>query len=151
MSYSFDVKKKLLSVNDASCCRKAELYGFLLFSNTVSDEEIRLVTAYPEFRSRYLSFLMEAGVRKFELACQGNMAKKYVCRITHPRDLRLLREYLGGISFSKQHVRPPILTRTPLRRSLLRRICRCAGRLLASHFSRRSAKPGAKRPSLFRE
>lgn len=100
MSYSFDVKKKLLSVNDASCCRKAELYGFLLFSNTVSDEEIRLVTAYPEFRSRYLSFLMEAGVRKFELACQGNVAKKYVCRIAHPRDLRLLREYLGGISFS---------------------------------------------------
>lgn len=100
MSYSFDVKQKLLSIVDNSCCRKAELYGFLLFSNTVSDSEIRLLTAYPEFRARYLNFLMEAGVKKFELACQGKTVKKYLCRISHPRDLRILREYLGGVSFA---------------------------------------------------
>ncbi len=100
MSYSLEVKQKLLSIQDVSCCRKAELYGFLLFSNTVCEEEIRLVTAYPEIRARYLSFLMEAGVRKFELSCQGNTVKKYVCRISHPRDLRLLREFLNGVTFS---------------------------------------------------
>ncbi len=100
MSYSFDVKKQLLSVSDHRCCRKAELYGFLLFSNTVTDTEIRMVTAYPEFRARYLNFIMEAGVKKFELSCQGKTVKKYVCRLTHPKDLRVLREYLEGVSFS---------------------------------------------------
>jgi len=114
MSYSFDVKKQLLSIQNDLCCRKAELYGFLLFSNTVSNEELRLVTAYPEFRSRYLSYLMEAGVRKFSLECQGNVAKKYVCRVSAPRDLRLLREWLCGVSFA-----------APLRldRRLLQREC----------------------------
>ena len=99
MSYSYDVKKQLLQIEDQPCCQKAELYGFLLFSNTVSEGEIRLWTAYPEIRTRYLGFLMEAGVRKFELSCQGNVAKKYICRITHPRDIRCLREFLSGISF----------------------------------------------------
>ena len=89
MSYSFDVKKQLLSLENRLCCRKAELYGFLLFSNTVSEQEIRLVTAYPEFRTRYLNYLMEAGVRKFELSCQGKTVKKFVCRVSAPRDLRL--------------------------------------------------------------
>ena len=100
MSYSFEVKKQLLSISEELCCRRAELYGFLLFSNTVSEEEIRLVTAYPEFRARYLNFLIEAGVRKFELECQGKTVKKYVCRVSSPRDLRSLKEWLGGVRFS---------------------------------------------------
>ncbi|MBO5248301.1 MAG: DNA-binding protein WhiA [Clostridia bacterium] len=121
MSYSFDVKKELLSIVDHSCCRKAELYGFLLFSNTVSDREIRLLTAYPEFRARYLNFLMEAGVKKFELACQGNTAKKYLCRIAHPRDLRSLREHLGGVSFSSPlRIDHSLLEKECCRRAFLR-------------------------------
>lgn len=121
MSYSFDVKKKLLSISADLCCRKAELYGFLLFSNTASESEIRLVTAYPEFRTRYLNFLMEAGVKKFELACQGNTVKKYLCRIAHPRDLRLLREYLGGVSFaSPLNIDSSILKKDCCRRAFLR-------------------------------
>ncbi len=121
MSYSFDVKQQLLSISDDFCCRKAELYGFLLFSNTVSDSEIRLLTAYPEFRARYLSFLMEAGVKKFELACQGKTVKKYLCRIAHPRDLRALREYLGGVSFSSPlHMDPSLLEKDCCRKAFLR-------------------------------
>ena len=100
MSYSFDVKQQLLSISEGLCCQKAELYGFLLFSNTVSDEEIKTVTAYPEFRTRYLNFMMEAGVKKFELSCQGNVVKKYVCRVSAPRDLRKLHDYLEGVSFA---------------------------------------------------
>ena len=109
MSYSFEVKKQLLSISDGPCCRRAELYGFLLFSNTVTENEIRLVTAYPEFRTRYLGFLMEAGVRKFSLECQGNVVKKYVCKVSSPRDLRLLRDWLGGVSFA-----PPLCLDTRL-------------------------------------
>lgn len=121
MSYSFDVKKQLLSISDSLCCRKAELYGFLLFSNMVSDEEIRLVTAYPEFRTRYLGFLMEAGVRKFSLECQGNVVKKYVCRVSAPRDLRLLREWLQGVSFATPlSLDTRLLERECCRRAFLR-------------------------------
>ena len=121
MSYSFDVKKQLLSVENRLCCRKAELYGFLLFSNTVSEQEIRLVTAYPEFRTRYLNYLMEAGVRKFELSCQGKTVKKFVCRVAAPRDLRLLREYLNGVSFSAPlHLSETLLEQECCRRAFLR-------------------------------
>lgn len=121
MSYSFDVKQKLLSIADGSCCRKAELYGFLLFSNTVCEQEIRLLTAYPEFRARYLTFLIEAGVKKFELACQGKTVKKYLCRISHPRDLRNLKDYLGGVSFgSPLHIDPSLLEKDCCRRAFLR-------------------------------
>ncbi len=121
MSYSFDVKKQLLSIENDTCCRKAELYGFLLFSNTVSDSEIRLVTAYPEFRTRYLGYLMEAGVRKFSLECQGKTVKKYICRVSAPRDFRLLREWLCGVSFaSPLHLDGRLLTRECCRRAFLR-------------------------------
>lgn len=121
MSYSFDVKKQLLTIEAAPCCRKAELYGFLLFSNTVSDTEIRLWTAYPEFRARYLNFLMEAGVRKFELACQGNVVKKYICRLTARKDLQLLRDHLGGVSFSSPlHIDRRLLEKDCCRRAFLR-------------------------------
>ncbi|MBO5213208.1 MAG: DNA-binding protein WhiA [Clostridia bacterium] len=121
MSYSYDVKQKLLSISAGSCCRKAELYGFLLFSNTVSDSEIRLFTAYPEIRARYLNFLMEAGVKKFELACQGKTVKKYLCRISHPRDLRNLREFLGSVSFaSPLRIDPSLLEKDCCRRAFLR-------------------------------
>ncbi len=121
MSYSFEVKKQLLSVTDPLCCRKAELYGFLLFSNTVSDSEIRLFTAYPEFRTRYLGFLMEAGVRKFELECQGNVVKKYLCRVSSPRDMRCLRAWLDGISFeSPLQLDLRLLEKECCRRSFLR-------------------------------
>lgn len=121
MSYSFDVKKQLLSIRDELCCRKAELYGFLLFSNTVTDEELRLVTAYPEFRTRYLGFLMEAGVRKFSLECQGKTVKKYICRVSAPRDFRLLREWLGGITFSAPlHLDTRLLQRECCLRAFLR-------------------------------
>ena len=99
MSYSFDVKNQLPPPAEERCCRKAELYGFLLFSHRVSEKEIKIVTAYPEFRARYLSLLIEAGVRNFELSCQGTSVKKYLCRIARPDDLRRLRETLDGASF----------------------------------------------------
>lgn len=123
MSYSLEVKQKLLSIQDSECCRKAELYGFLLFSNTVCEEEIRMVTAYPEIRARYLGFLMEAGVRKFELSCQGKTVKKYVCRIAHPRDLRYLRDHLDGVEFSSPlHLDFRLLEQDCCRRAFLRGI-----------------------------
>lgn len=121
MSYTFDVKQQLLSISEDICCRKAELYGFLLFSNTVSEHEIRLLTAYPEFRTRYLSFLMEAGVKKFELACQGTVVKKYLCRVVSPRDLHLLQQYLDGISFaSPLRIDDRLLHKTCCQRAFLR-------------------------------
>lgn len=111
----------MLSIEDPLCCKKAELYGFLLFSNTVSDTELRLVTAYPEFRTRYLGFLMQAGVRKFSLEYQGKTVKKYVCRVFAPGDLRALRSWLGAVSFaSPLHLDRRLLEKECCRRAFLR-------------------------------
>lgn len=121
MSYSFEMKKQLLFIENDLCCRKAELYGFLLFSNTATDQELRLVTAYPEFRTRYLNFAMEAGVRKFSLECQGKTVKKYICRISAPRDISLLRTWLEGISFaSPLRLDDRLLQKECCRRAFLR-------------------------------
>ena len=136
MSYSFDVKKKLLSIENDLCCRKAELYGFLLFSNTVSEEEIRLVTAYPEFRARYLNFLMDAGVRRFELSCQGKTVKKYVCRISSRRDLALLRSYLSDVSFaSPLHLDRRLLSEEHCNRAFLRGVFMANGVIVSPEKS----------------
>ena len=50
MSFSSDAKSELCKVkNDRACCALAECYGILLFCNTFSSSEIRIITASPDF------------------------------------------------------------------------------------------------------
>jgi DNA-binding transcriptional regulator WhiA len=45
VSFSAQVKNELGRILDQSiCCVKAEIYGILLFANTFSDTQIRIVT-----------------------------------------------------------------------------------------------------------
>lgn len=50
MSFSSDVKAELCRVKtDRQCCAVAQCYGILLYCNTFSASEIRIITSSPEF------------------------------------------------------------------------------------------------------
>ena len=51
MSFSSEAKAELCQQRpDKKCCALAESYGVLLYCNTFSAQEIRIITARPEFR-----------------------------------------------------------------------------------------------------
>lgn len=53
MSFSGNVKAELCrTALSRSCCAAAEAYGVLLYANTFSSKEVRIVTACPEFAQR---------------------------------------------------------------------------------------------------
>ena len=53
MSFSADVKKELCRIPvQQKCCAVAECYGILLYANTYTAQEIRIVTASSEFSKR---------------------------------------------------------------------------------------------------
>ena len=53
MSFSSEAKAELCQQRpDKKCCALAESYGVLLYCNTFSAQEIRIITASPEFAAR---------------------------------------------------------------------------------------------------
>ncbi len=53
MSFSYDTKNELCRLNvQKLCCARAEAYGILLYCNTFSPTEIRIVTENPNFAAR---------------------------------------------------------------------------------------------------
>lgn len=53
MSFSSDAKRELCQVKiDKKCCALAECYGALLYCNTFTAREIRVITASPDFAAR---------------------------------------------------------------------------------------------------
>lgn len=53
MSFSSDTKRELCQPRpDKKCCAQAECYGILLYCNTFSAREIRIITASPDFAQR---------------------------------------------------------------------------------------------------
>ena len=53
MSFSSRAKAELCQLRiDRKCCAIAESYGVLLYCNTFSAREIRIITASPDFAAR---------------------------------------------------------------------------------------------------
>jgi DNA-binding protein WhiA len=68
MSFSYDTKTELCRVPlTSSCCIEAELYGMLLYCNTFSPVEIKLVTEHRQFAARAEKLLKKAAGLTFDL------------------------------------------------------------------------------------
>ena len=53
MSFSYDTKNELCRLPvQKLCCARAEAYGILLFCNTFSATEVRIITENPHFAAR---------------------------------------------------------------------------------------------------
>jgi len=61
MSFSSDTKRELCQARlEKKCCAVAECYGVLLYCNTFSAQEIRIITASPDFSQRLPKLLRRA-------------------------------------------------------------------------------------------
>jgi len=67
MPFSYEIKKSLCEIQENECCKKAELYGFLLYSNTFSAEKIRIIMEHGDITNRYISFLEKFNIKKYKL------------------------------------------------------------------------------------
>ena len=82
MSFSSGVKAELCRIGlDRLCCAKAEAYGALLYCNTFSAHEVRIITESPDFAAR-LPLLID---RAFGLAFDrlpSPEEQKYIFQMT---------------------------------------------------------------------
>lgn len=68
MSFSSDMKAELCQLRpDRKCCAVAECYGVLLYCNTFSPHEIRIITASPAFAARLPRLFKRAFGLAFDL------------------------------------------------------------------------------------
>ena len=97
MSFSSEAKAELCQQRpDKKCCALAESYGVLLYCNTFSAQEIRIITASPEFAARLPRLFHRAFNVKFDrLPTEEAPGSKLIFQITDPEKLRRIMDTLG--------------------------------------------------------
>ena len=77
MSFSSEAKAELCQQRpDKKCCALAESYGVLLYCNTFSAQEIRIITASPEFAARLPRLFKRAFGLSFDILPKEGTAGK---------------------------------------------------------------------------
>ena len=97
MSFSSEAKAELCQLRiDKKCCALAESYGVLLYCNTFSAQEIRIITASPEFAARLPRLFKRAFGLSFDQLPKENTTGKSGFRITDAEKLRRIFEAFGA-------------------------------------------------------
>ncbi len=95
MSFSGDVKTELCRAPlNRKCCAQAEAYGVLLYCNTYTAREVRVVTEHPDFARRLPVLFKKAFRLEFDRLPEGE--GKRVFSIDNPAKLAALRDAFGG-------------------------------------------------------
>ena len=95
MSFSSDVKNELCrAVIDRPCCAKAEIYGVLLYCNTFSSQEVRIITESESFAQRLPQLLERAFGLTFD-RLPAPEEQKYIFQITDEEKLGSIIDDLG--------------------------------------------------------
>lgn len=97
MTFSADVKTELCQPRiERKCCALAEAYGVLLYCNSFSPSEIRIITASEEF-ARRLPFLFKKafGVKFDRLPAENAEGKRSFC-ITDAEKIKTVYETFGS-------------------------------------------------------
>ncbi len=97
MSFSSDVKTELCRLPvQRLCCARAEAYGVLLYCNTFSPREIRIITEHPDFALRLPKLFHRAFNLEFDRLPDEDVGKgKYIFQITDPEKLNAIVNTLG--------------------------------------------------------
>ena len=107
MSFSFETKNELCKLPvQKLCCARAEAYGILLYCNTFSSTEVRIITANPNFAARLPKLFYRAFNLRFDrlpetenrTGADGEEAEqtgKQVFQITDRRKLDHIINLLG--------------------------------------------------------
>lgn len=97
MSFSSDAKAELCSQKiEKRCCAIAESYGVLLYCNTFSPDEIRIITASPDFARRLPKLFKKAFGVTFDVLPPEKDTGKMSFVITGREKLRHIFDAFGG-------------------------------------------------------
>ncbi len=96
MSFSFEAKNELCRLPvQKHCCARAEAYGILLYCNTFSAAEVRIVTENPNFAARLPRLFHRAFSIRFDRQPEPGTPGKMVFQITERRKLERITDMLG--------------------------------------------------------
>lgn len=96
MSFSQEVKAELCRLPvQRLCCARAEAYGVLLYANTFTASEVRIVTESDEFAARLPRIFSRAFSLKFDRIVPAEDGGKNILQITQPKKTAAILEALG--------------------------------------------------------
>ena len=96
MSFSFDTKNELCRLPvQRLCCARAEAYGILLYCNTFSPAEVRIITENPNFAARLPRLFHRAFGVRFDRQPEPGQAGKLIFQITDRQKLDGIINTLG--------------------------------------------------------
>ena len=96
MSFSFDTKNELCKLPvQKLCCARAEAYGILLYCNTFSSTEVRIITENPNFAARLPKLFHRAFNLRFDRQPEPGTPGKMVFQITDRKKLDHIINLLG--------------------------------------------------------
>ena len=97
MSFSSDSKRELCENRvDKKCCAIAECYGILLYCNTFSAQEIRIITAADSFAARLPRLFRRAFGVSFDRVPDDNAAGKRTFLINERAKLKIIFDSFGA-------------------------------------------------------
>ncbi len=96
-SFSYKAKAELCrTAVQRLCCARAECYGVLLYCNTFTMQEVRIITENPEFAARLPRLFHRSFNVKFDrLPTEEAPGSKLIFQITDPEKLRRIMDTLG--------------------------------------------------------
>lgn len=120
MSFSADVKQELCRAPlSRKCCAQAEAYGILLYCNTFSSGEIRIITESESLAQRLPSLFKKAFQITFDRLPDGE--GKHIFLINTPEKLSIIQQTFGGEERALAlHINFGVLEETCCRISFLR-------------------------------
>ncbi|WP_295581921.1 DNA-binding protein WhiA [uncultured Oscillibacter sp.] len=96
MSFSFETKNELCRLPvQRLCCARAEAYGILLYCNTFSPTEVRVVTENPNFAGRLPKLFHRAFGLRFDRRPEPGQEGKLVFQITEREKMDHIINLLG--------------------------------------------------------
>ena len=95
-SFAFKAKSEMCRVQlSRQCCARAEAYGVLLYCNTFTPSEVRIITENPEFAARLPKLFHKAFSLRFDQTPEGDGKGKLIFRITDRDKLARVINTLG--------------------------------------------------------
>ena len=96
MSFSYDTKNELCKLPvQKLCCARAEAYGILLYCNTFSSTEVRIITENPQLAARLPKLFQRAFGLRFDRQPEQDAPGKLVFQITERKKLDHIINVLG--------------------------------------------------------
>lgn len=123
MSFSSDTKRELCTARpEKKCCALAESYGVLLYCNTFSAREIRIITASRDFAARLPRLFKRAFSLSFDVLPPENAKGKSSFLITSPDKIKRIFDTYGAEvdSTLSHHVNFGVLEEDCCRTSFIR-------------------------------